>query len=126
MPTTTTKITVRKTTAKPISFKVFGSRTKAKVSTSEKLYRGKVIAAAGPSRITVEIEVDDDHGIRKGDPVFLVQDSETLLDEMAARLTEEQVAECRALLRKHGAQTGAMVLTQDLLKRRRRLARKGS
>ena len=110
-------------TAKPITtIKLHMHGTKAKILPEEKAFRGRVIAA-GASRITVEIEVDDDHGFRKGVPVLLLHDSDRMLEEHAARLTEEDVARFRSYLRKPGTKVGGE-LSRDLLKRRAKLLRR--
>ena len=107
---------------KPITtIKLHMHGMRAKILPEEKAYRGRVVQA-GASRITVEIEVDDDHGFRKGVPVLLIRDSDTELEEHAARLTEEDVARFRSYLRKPGTKVGGE-LFRDLLKRRAKLLR---
>lgn len=110
-------------TTKPLTIKLHMHGTSAKILPEEKAFRGRVVAA-GAYRITVEIDVDDDHGFRKGVPVLLLHDSDTELDEHAARLTEEDVARFRSYLRKSGTKVGGE-LFRDLLKRRAKLLRKG-
>ena len=110
-----------KKTIKPTTIPVHTGKP-GKLLPDEKAYRGRV-TSAGPSRITVEIEIADDHPFRKGEPVLLIHDADTALDETAARIDETKAAETRALLKSPGMRGAAGDLLRELLKRRRRLQR---
>lgn len=105
------------------TFKIYATKDKAKLEPDDRAFRGRVVAA-GPSRITVEIDIDDDHELHKGVPVLLFRDSDTEMNEMAARITEENAAKMRALIRKHKG-TSSADSCREFLRRRARLLRKG-
>lgn len=108
-------------TTKTITFKIHASKDKAKLEPDDRAFRGRVVAAK-PSRITVEIEIDDDHGLHKGAPVLLFRDSDLEMNEHAARITNDDAGKMRALIRQHPRTSSAASL-RELLKRRTRLLR---